>query len=262
MIFWQWKATLNVVDSLGNPIPLPANLRLYFQNGFGHIGGVGLLAPPQPAGICQNATQGIAAAPVTLRAMVRVMDDWADRGVSPPDSNYPGKSDLVTLQDYRAMFPTIPGVQPPTVMNEINVFNFGPLFNSQGGNQTILPPLLGPRYQVLVPKPSADGPGVAGIKTIFTRAPIGTNVGWNIRSGSRAPDLCSLSGSFFPFAATMAQRLASGDSRLSLQERYGDHQGFVAAVKFAARDLVAERFMLQEDANLVAITAFMSDVLR
>ena len=58
------------------------------------------------------------------------------------------------------------------------------------------------------------------------------------------------------------ERLANGDPRLSLQERYGDHQGFVAAMKFAARDLVAERFMLQEDANQFAISAFTSNVLR
>jgi hypothetical protein len=261
LIFWQWKASLNVVDSLGDRIPIPHNVRLYFQNGFGHISGVGLLAPPQAAGICQNATQGEASIAVTARALVSVMDDWADRGISPPPSNYPDKDDLVTLQEYRAMFPNIPGVQPPTVMNDITVLNFGPLFNSEGGNQTILPPLLGSPYHVLVPKPSDDGPGVAGIKTIFTRAPIGTNVGWNIRAGLRAPDLCSLSGSFFPFSATAEQRLANGDSRLSLQERYGSHHGFVKAVKKAVNELVEERFLLEVDADAFITAAKASNVL-
>jgi hypothetical protein len=94
------------------------------------------------------------------------------------------------------------------------------------------------------------------------RVPLGTNTGCNVRAGFRAPDLCGLSGGYSPFAQTQAERLASGDPRLSLQERYRDHQGFVAAMKFAARDLVAERFLLQEDANLYAISAFMSNVLR
>jgi len=259
LVFWQWKASLNVVDSLGHRIPLPDNVRLYFQNGFGHIGAVGLLAPPQPAGICQNATQGLAAVSVTPRALAIAMDEWADKGVSPPKSNYPP---LVSLEEYRAAFPAIPGVEPPTVMNELNVFNFGPFFDSEGGLQTVLPPLLGPRYTVLVPKPDKDGPGVDGIQTIFTRAPLGTNVGWNVRAGFRAPDLCSLSGSFFPFAATKAERLASGDSRKSLEERYKDHDGFVKAVKKAAKDLVKERFLLEQDAQKFIQAAEDSGVLR
>jgi hypothetical protein len=47
-----------------------------------------------------------------------------------------------------------------------------------------------------------------------------------------------LSGSFFAFATTKAQRLASGDPRRSLQERYGDHQGYVDAVAAAAENLL------------------------
>ena len=61
LVFWQWKASLNVVDGLGNPVRLPDNARLYFQNGFGHIGASGLLAPPQPAGLCQHLTKGLGA---------------------------------------------------------------------------------------------------------------------------------------------------------------------------------------------------------
>jgi hypothetical protein len=264
LVFWQWKASLNVVDGLGQGIPVPNNARLYFQNGFGHIGAVGLLAPPQPAGICQNPTQGLAAVSVTPRALVIAMDEWADQGITPPKSNYPGiqHKTLVPLDGYRAAFPAIPGVEPPSVMNELNVLNFGPFFDSEGGLQTLLPPVLGPRYTVLVPTPDEDGVGLAGIQTIFTRAPLGTNVGWNVRAGFRAPDLCSLSGSFVPFAETKAERLASGDSRKSLEERYKDHDGFVKAVRKAAKKLVRERFLLEEDAETFIRAAEASDVLR
>jgi hypothetical protein len=126
----------------------------------------------------------------------------------------------------------------------------------------VLPPIHGPRYTVLLPRPDADGTGLAGIRTMWTRAPIGTNVGWNIRAGFRAPDLCSLSGSFIPFAKTKAERLASGDPRKSLQERYKNHEGFVDAVEKAARELVHERFLLKEDANTFIQAAQVSDVLR
>jgi hypothetical protein len=97
---------------------------------------------------------------------------------------------------------------------------------------------------------------------MWTRAPIGTNVGWNVRSGFRAPDLCSLSGSFIPFAKTKAERLANGDSRRSLEERYQSHAGFVRAVTKAANELVKERFLLEEDANAFIDAAQTSNVLR
>ena len=263
LVFWQWKASLNVADSSGRPIRLPHNARLYFQNGFGHIGASGLLAPPQPAGICQNSTQGLAAISVTPRALVKVIDDWADKGIKPPESNYPRleTNTLVSLADYRAGFPSIPNVQPPTVKNEIDVLDFGPAFGPEGGVKTVLPPVHGERYNVWLPKPDADGTGMAGIRTIFTRAPIGTNVGWNLRA-ARPPDLCSLSGSFVPFAKTRAERLQSGDSRLSLEERYGTYDGFVEAVQTATRELVQERFLLKEDATAFVEAAQASDILK
>jgi hypothetical protein len=264
LVFWQWKATLNVADSSGHPIRLPDNARLYFQNGFGHIGAAGLLAPVQPAGICQNSTQGLAAIAVTPRALVKVMDEWADQGIEPPDSNYPRLEShtLVSLAAFRAAFPSIPGVAPPSVMNTVDVLNFGPDFGPQGGIESVLPPIHGQRYTALVPRPDADGTGMAGIKTMWTRAPIGTNVGWNVRAGFRAPDLCSLSGSFIPFAKTKAERLANGDSRRSLEERYQSHAGFVKAVTKAANELVKERFLLEEDANAFINAAQTSDVLK
>jgi Alpha/beta hydrolase domain len=113
-----------------------------------------------------------------------------------------------------------------------------------------------------VPKPDTDGVGVGGIDTILTRAPLGTNVGWNVRAGFRAPDLCSLSGAFFPFAETKAERLSNGDSRRSLEERYKDHDRFVKAVEKAAKELVKERFLLQEDADAFISAAEASDVLK
>jgi hypothetical protein len=72
---------------------------------------------------------------------------------------------------------------------------------------------------------------------------LGTSSGWNTRaSGHRAPNLCGLTGPYFPFATTKAQRHASSDPRRSLEERYHDHAGFVKAVEKAAKELVKERF--------------------
>ena len=52
-----------------------------------------------------------------------------------------------------------------------------------------------------------------------------------------------------PFARTKAERVASGDPRLSLEERYGTHSRYAELVREASERLVAERLLLREDAE-------------
>ena len=59
-----------------------------------------------------------------------------------------------------------------------------------------------------------------------------------------------------------AERLANGDARLSLEERYRTHDGYVEAVRAAAAKAVSERFLLQEDADALIAQASTSNVLR
>jgi hypothetical protein len=266
--FWQWQDELNVVDGLGNPLPVPDNVRLYLDSGFSHINVAGLLSPPLDQGICQNLRQNGAGSAPSLRALTVALDAWADQGIEPPKSNYPRVQDrtAITLDEYRAVFPAIPGAAVPTVVSELNYLNFGPEFSPEGGKLTLLPPLVGPSYPViLVPAPDVDGVGIAGIRPMQIRVPLGTNTGWNVRApGHRAPNLCgpvTSPGSFMPFATTKAERLANGDPRLSLAERYKDHKGFVDAVERAAIELMAQGFLLKEDADRFINAAEASDVL-
>jgi hypothetical protein len=59
-------------------------------------------------------------------------------------------------------------------------------------------------------------------------------------------DGCDATGQFIPFPNTKAQRMATGDPRPSLQERYGNSTGtnadYLAKVKAAAQALVAETY--------------------
>ena len=64
-----------------------------------------------------------------------------------------------------------------------------------------------------------------------------------------------------PFAKTQAKRLATGDPRLSLEERCGSHGGYVAAVTRAAANAVARGFLLQVDADALIAAAADSMVL-
>ena len=263
--FWQMKASLNVHDGRGDPVPIPDNVRLYLLASHPHGGAAGVGAMPTGRGACAYVTNTYRSAAPAMRALLVALDDWADRGVEPPTSAYPDvrRGTLATVDEVARMFPVIPGVAFPTRANGLDALGFGPTFGSQGGRQTVLPPTRGGSYRVLVPTTDRDGHAVAGIHTVDIAAPVGTNTGWNLLApGPRGRDLCSLTGSFFPFARTRAERLANGDPRLSLEERYGDHAGFVAAVRRAADESVAVRLLLSEDAEVLVGMAEESDVLR
>jgi hypothetical protein len=47
------------------------------------------------------------------------------------------------------------------------------------------------------------------------------------------------------------KRIASGDPRSSLEERYVTHDAYVVRVREAARRMVEQRFVLQEDADRI-----------
>lgn len=262
--FWQFRASLNVHNGLGKPVRVPENVRLYHVTAFQHSSAPPGTPVPGPAGMCAYGTNPNYHGP-THRALLLHLDAWADRGIRPPKSNFPEveKKTLVTLEEYRAAFPAIPGVPAPAALNELETLNYGPGFDSEGGRLTLLPPVLGSSYTVLVPRANSDGVDVSGVRPIEVRAPLGTNLGWNVRAqGRREPNLCGLTGSFIPFARTKTERLASGDPRPSLEERYKDHAGYVRAVKRGARDLVEEGFMIEEDYERIVREAETSNVLR
>ncbi len=274
--FWQLHGSLNVVDGLGKPVAIPDNARLYFVGNTAHafISGSFLFPTPGTAALCSNPTPGSGINWETLRATLRNIDRWAEasghqrgddaEGFEPPKSNYPSVLDgtLVTLNEAAGAFPAIPNVSFPTVYDTYQLLEFGPRFGPQGGVLTVEPPLNGPSYAIRLPQTDAIGIHLAGVHQIESRVPLGTSTGWNIRSPAhRGPNLCVLTGSYFPFAATKAERLLSGDPRPSLQETYVNHDGFVNAVKAAARELVRERFLLEADADADVDAAEASNVL-
>ena len=82
------------------------------------------------------------------------------------------------------------------------------------------------------------------------QAPLGTSIEFNYVATPGQIDLTSLTGSYFPFHTTEAARVAAGDTRPSLESLYGSQAGYVSAVTAAANSLVAQRFLLQRDADL------------
>ena len=73
--------------------------------------------------------------------------------------------------------------------------------------------------------------------------------GWNFFNKTFFEDgFCTLSGSFIPFAPSKTERVATGDPRLSIEERYPTREVYLAAFRKAADDLMARHFLLPDDA--------------
>jgi hypothetical protein len=144
-------------------------------------------------------------------------------------------------------------------------YDFGPAFKNAdvSGVMALQPPVVRQTMPQLVPKVDADGNEMAGVRSVLLEAPLGTYTGWNpIANGFFKGHIQSLGGGYIPFAKSKAERLASGDPRPSLEERYGTHDAYVARVKDAAKRQVAEGFLLQDDADRLVAQAEQSRVLR
>ena len=120
--------------------------------------------------------------------------------------------------------------------------------------------------KMLAPKVDADGNELGGVPVVLRDAPLGTYLGWNVTAGGERPfhqdQICNYVGGMIPFARTAAERQARGDPRLSLEERYGTHDGYVDAVKRAAARAVKEGFLLEADAAALISAAQASQVLK
>ena len=129
-----------------------------------------------------------------------------------------------------AGFPELPGVLYTGLMSTGDRFDYGASFDR--GILTTLPPTIeGSPYPAFVPKTDADGNDVAGIRLPQIAVPLATYTGWGVRAAAFAgDDLCDQWGQQIGFARTKAERLASGDPRLSVEERYESHENYVQAI--------------------------------
>jgi hypothetical protein len=267
--FWNLRMSPGLVGTRADQdIPLPSNVRRFYFPGTTHGGGSGGFNADVPA---SPTTYELPANPDpeadTMRALLVALTDWVSKDIDPPASVYPRLDNgQLVLPDHRAMgFPAIPGMPlPDNLINPFFDYDFGPKFDYQdlSGVMTIQPPIIRGRLPQLVPKVDSDGNETSGIPSALHQAPLGTYVGWNVVAGGFYKGVSEgLSGGFIPFAKTRSQRLEHGDPRPSLEERYHDHAGYVAAVKKAVVRLLAERFLLPEDADRLVRQAEASNVL-
>jgi hypothetical protein len=256
---WQARSSLIVTDGLGEHVDLPDNVRAYLIPGTRHGGGRGVHAGPLrdagsgdyriDAGICQNPNSPLPMSPIR-RALTVALYEWVVDGTEPPPSRFPTVPLGTLLPPMSIGFPDIPGVTFNGSVNTLRLSNF-----------SVFPPLEGAEYVVLAGRVDRDGNMMAGIRHPDLSVPIGTYTGWNLRrEGFAEGAQCAGAGSFFPFADDREVREASGDPRLSIEERYPTHESYVTAVAQAADRLVQERFLLQEDASAIVELARASGV--
>jgi len=248
----------------------PANVRRYVFSALEHSAGGPSRGPEVPGnyGIgnreCQqqsNPTQyGIFA-----RALLVALEQWVRQDIAPPESQAPSikNGTLVTADEYCGEFPRIPGVACNGLFNASGERDFGPRVQSSRGVIDYLIPHVLSEHRNLVPKADELGNDIGGIRHPYVEAPIATLTGWNLRRPEFGEgELCALVGMKVPLPKTLAEGLKTGDPRPSLEELYGDHNGYVEAVATAAFNLWSQRFMLLEDVFQTIHEADDSDVLR
>jgi hypothetical protein len=272
--FWGLRLSPDLVGTDARAdIPLPANVRRYYYPGTTHGGGRGGFdvdpAPP-PAGCTLPGNPNPQAD--STRALTHALIAWVVRDVAPPESRFPrlARGELVAPQVVAAAVRSIPGARDPApLLNPVLDYDFGPglALNDLTGVLAQVPPRVRRVLPSLVPRVGPDGNELAGnelagVPSVLHQAPLGTYLGWNAYAAGFFRDQgCGFQGGYLPFASTRAERLAAGDPRPSLEERYQTHEGYVRAVRVAAEAAVAGRVLLREDADRLVGEAERSTVL-
>ena len=286
---WALKLTPEWVGTDARAdLPLPPNVRRYYIAASNHGGGAGgfntsVPGAALPAGgpACPGNNYGTGLLPAnpmphteTVNALRVHFRNWVMKSVEPPPSQWPTlrAGTLVAAHKTAIGFPTLPQLRPtvpePDFIMPVLDYDWGPQFNAVDGSGVAAhaPPLIRQVLPMLAPKVDADGNELGGVPVVLRDAPLGTYLGWNITAGGERPfhqgQICNYVGGMIPFAKTRAERMAIRDPRLSLEERYGSHDGYVAALKKAAEKALGAGFLLSEDAERLVKEAAASQVLR
>ena len=279
---WGQKLTTGWVGTdAKNDIPLPKNVRRYYFASSPHGGGRGGFNVdggniPQ----CNSNNYGPGTFPSnplpqtqTVTALRFHFRNWVMKGTLPPDSVYPTLAAKTLVAPTKAAmgFPDIPAVlasaNPDAPNNFIQAmmqydWGSGLDYSDNTGHHSFEPPIVRRVLNQVAPRTDRDGNEIGGVPVVLLQAPLGTYLGWNVTAtGFHMGKVCNYQGGWIPFAKTLAERLAKGDPRLSLQERYGTHDNYVALVRAAAASIVAQGFLLQADADALVAAAAASNVL-
>jgi hypothetical protein len=263
--YWSASGAIDTTDPLGTrDLPQPDNVRIYQFSSTQHAGYSPIAPLPTSTGICQQLPDANSYT-YNLRALLVALTRWVVNGTRPPASAYSRIQDGTLVRPEDVRFPSIPGVTYDVwhVFNTRLLYFRGYDFDETTESGLLRePPIPLAVYPGLLPQVDQDGNDLGGLRSTTLQAPLGTYTGWNTRrAGFSEGDSCDLTGSYIPFAVHKADR-APSDPRPSLEERYGNHAGYVAAVTSAAQKLLQQGFLLQGDAQATISAAQASTVLQ
>ena len=190
-----------------------------------------------------------------MRAALYRLDRWVTHNEEPPADGYPNFADgsIVSADTLAEFFGSLPGVDFPKHQKVMRRLDFGP----DRAVPTVIPPQVGEEYPSLVSAVDADGNETGGIRLPAVEVPLATYTGWNTRHrdiGGEGQTLApggTVVGGAIPFASTREERLATGDPRPSIEERYGSRDEYLERVRACAESLAASGYVLAEDVGLL-----------
>jgi alpha/beta hydrolase family protein len=258
--YWRGDAALAHIDVAGrHDLPEHPFTRRYLFAGAQHTPGYLGQSRTNPG------TGTIARYPVNVinylplhRAALVNLDRWITEDIDPPPSRHPrlGDATAVKREEVLASFARLPGFTPPDPQRLpfVRTVDMG---SDEATGIGRYPAQEGAFYPALVSAVDADGNETAGIRMPDISVPVGTHAGWNPRDPiTGSPEqIVPMNGLTLWFAADEATRVASGDPRKSLAERYRDEADYRAKLRAAALKLAAERYLLEEDVEPVVEAA-------
>ena len=233
--YWERSVALTHTTPDGSKdIMPPDNVRLYYFAASPH--NIGKF-PPAP-GNGETADNPFNYE-VAMRALLVAMEKWVRDSVAPPPSRYPRLQDGTLVSAANVVFPKLRGVSSP-----------GKIFAGvRGTNRLLAKDGAGAPLPLLAPQVDRDGNPLSGLRLPDISVPLATYTGWNFRNAAigGTEQVFSLIGAYVPFAVAKAEREQTGDSRLSIQERYSSREQYLKLVEEASAALVKDGYLLADD---------------
>ncbi len=258
--YWRGDASLahtSVAD--GTDVELPEGVRRYLFACTQHVAGALPFIDVSAFGSHGSNWFNVIDYRPLYRAALHNLLDWVRGDHEPPESFYPQANNGTAepreiVSGKLVQFPELTCADED-VLPKLYPLDLGPHAASGIGTFPATP--KGDAYPCLVSDVDENGNETGGIRMPDVSVPVATHTGFNVRhpGSGGVGQILEYVGLSLPFAKDAAGRQASQDPRPSLAERYGTREDYLQQVQAAAEELVARRYLLEEDISLCVALA-------